>query len=502
MPKNVIQYSLLVSCPEDIKEEVQVVQECVDRFNDQFTDSLGISIVSKHWSKNSYAQSGGKPQELLNKQFVNNCDAAVAIFWTHFGTPTDHYGSGTEEEIETMIASGKQVFMYFSDKPISPSKHNPLEYEKIQAFRNKYKGRGLYFVYSTIEEFEKMFFAHLTQYFITEKKVDEIKKERFSSLKLLGIDGGNRICDYALYMDFVPCVDCSSTQYVEKIRNLFHEISTIKLEKSNLSMPGLTVLSASFDKPVEIERKDIDLITRVAEQLGIGLENDFFCLGDLSRCVIPYDVLGGRPVSGSEQEKKKYNLINSLIDTIWQYLRWAPIEKILSTRKCIKLALQNSGTSVDEDVEITFSVPKSYWPDELFPELNTENKESLLNDYYLNRLFGINSTPEYLDYDSSIVKNQSMRNYQPPLVSPLYSPDYDEEFDKALNCAFCYSVYESGEYIIVKLKFEYIKHNTTVAFPTAIFLNEPVGSIEYSITSKNAPEVITGAIMIQEDSSE
>ena len=34
---------------------------------------------------------------------MRDCDAAVAIFWTKFGTPTDKYGSGTEEEIEEML---------------------------------------------------------------------------------------------------------------------------------------------------------------------------------------------------------------------------------------------------------------------------------------------------------------------------------------------------------------------------------------------------------------
>ena len=43
-----------------------------------------------------------------------------------------------EEEIEIMLQSGKQVFMYFSDKPIPPSKINGDGYEKIQAFRDKY----------------------------------------------------------------------------------------------------------------------------------------------------------------------------------------------------------------------------------------------------------------------------------------------------------------------------------------------------------------------------
>lgn len=121
MPKNVVQYDLLISCPGDITTEISIIEDAISQFNTQFSDTLGISVRTKHWHKNSYAQSGGKPQSLLNEQFVNDCDAAVAILWTRFGTPTDEYGSGTEEEVEIMLSSGKQVFMYFSDKPLSPS---------------------------------------------------------------------------------------------------------------------------------------------------------------------------------------------------------------------------------------------------------------------------------------------------------------------------------------------------------------------------------------------
>ncbi|MBQ4145964.1 MAG: hypothetical protein IJD36_04995, partial [Clostridia bacterium] len=121
MSKNVTLYNLLISCPSDVKEEVELIKAAVEEFNELYAEQLDIAIKTKHWKKSSYAQSGGKPQKLLNEQIVNDCDAAVAIFWTKFGSPTDEYGSGTEEEIEIMLQSGKQVFMYFSDKPISPS---------------------------------------------------------------------------------------------------------------------------------------------------------------------------------------------------------------------------------------------------------------------------------------------------------------------------------------------------------------------------------------------
>ena len=157
MAQSVTLYNLLISCPGDVRDEVTLIEAAVDEFNELYADPLGITIKTRHWSKSSYAQSGGKPQALLNEQFINKCDAAVAIFWTKFGSPTDKYGSGTEEEIEIMLQSGKQVFMYFSDKPISPSQMNDEGYKKIQAFREKYKDRGIYFTYSSDDEFKKLF---------------------------------------------------------------------------------------------------------------------------------------------------------------------------------------------------------------------------------------------------------------------------------------------------------------------------------------------------------
>lgn len=124
MSKNVTMYDLLISCPGDIKDEISIIEDAVDKFNQQYAEPLEISIRTRHWSKSSYAQSGGKPQSLLNDQFVNDCDAAVAIFWTRFGTPTDDYYSGTEEEIEYMLNHGKQVFMYFCEKDVP--------YEKLE----------------------------------------------------------------------------------------------------------------------------------------------------------------------------------------------------------------------------------------------------------------------------------------------------------------------------------------------------------------------------------
>lgn len=80
-----------------------MIRESIADFNSYAKTSLGLSVNLTHWSTDSYPQSGGHPQALLNTQIVDNADAAIAVFWTRFGTPTDEFGSGTEEEIEKII---------------------------------------------------------------------------------------------------------------------------------------------------------------------------------------------------------------------------------------------------------------------------------------------------------------------------------------------------------------------------------------------------------------
>lgn len=114
MAQTIVRYEVLLSCPNDVYQTCYpIVKKVIDNFNQMYGLTLGIEIRPKHWSTDSYPQSGGKPQSLLNEQIVDNSDASIAIFWKKFGTPTDKYGSGTEEEIERLLAE-KNKFFYIS----------------------------------------------------------------------------------------------------------------------------------------------------------------------------------------------------------------------------------------------------------------------------------------------------------------------------------------------------------------------------------------------------
>lgn len=110
--------------------------------------------------------------------------------------------------------------MYFSDKPIPPSKMNGDEYKKVQVFRDKYKDRGLYFTYSSDEEFKKMFFAHLSIYFLSDKKVKETVSEHRSKLKLLGINENGQLSEKAFVFPFVLNSQIIMQEYISLIKTM------------------------------------------------------------------------------------------------------------------------------------------------------------------------------------------------------------------------------------------------------------------------------------------
>lgn len=64
MPKNVVQYDLLISCPGDITTEISIIEDAISQFNTQFSDTLGISVRTKHWHKKLLCSVWGKTSSI------------------------------------------------------------------------------------------------------------------------------------------------------------------------------------------------------------------------------------------------------------------------------------------------------------------------------------------------------------------------------------------------------------------------------------------------------
>ena len=326
--------------------------------------------------------------------------------------------------------------MYFSDKPLPPSKMNENGYKQIQAFRDKYKDRGIYFTYSSNEEFKKLFFAHLSMYFLSHKKENETANDSVSELKLMGIDAAGKLDDVVSVYEFALNSEATMEQYIDTIRTMYQEIARIPVGKR--SSFGNSLL-AGFNTPVEIEDTERELLRAVAEQLKIDLPDNFFDLGNLLKDSLSSTIISGPNLKGSSEEKSKYWKIRKLQKVIDKALSWSPIEKAYANKMCTRLAIQNCGKAVDEDVEISLTVPKdALLTTEEFPNLEDDSVEYLVTSCDMEELFGIVGTAEYDDYSSSM-KSVPTPPATRPYGLPGYRPNYRKDYIEELNNVFHYA---------------------------------------------------------------
>jgi hypothetical protein len=521
MPKiGITTYNLLISCPSDVKDEIKIIKDVVDSFNTLIGQANNIQIITKHWSKNSYPESGGKPQALLNKQFVFDCDAAIAVFWTRFGTPTEEYESGTEEEIEELIKSGKQVFLYFCDALINPSTIDVKQYNKVNEFKEKYKYKGIYGSYSDSAQFKTDFLNHLTLYFLDLiKKPNSITiNKNVPKLILQGVSKGKPSAKLS-----VVNKEWLSVQRFEKLKadimSKFNYIESISLsepptKKQMETIPkGLntgTAFNKQFAVPslenfglfsVEIDEKTVFIIKSYADKIGSKLSDNFFYLANLKKSQnLMAAMTGGSnwSLSGSDDEEQKYCDIIELKDLIIEYKQLTNYFSKISAMSYLEICISNIGATFDEDIDVYLKIPKNCYC--LIKNLPLPENDIIeqFNGDLINTIFKPEesvSISEYSDYPPHYIS-------PPRALSPLlYSKSRQAEIDEAkddysilIGELFCYAEYEDEDYNILHFNLKYLKQNISMFIPTNIHFSKLPDVIKYEIKSKYNAEVVKGTL--------
>ncbi|MBB2481045.1 hypothetical protein H5P36_12675 [Bacillus sp. APMAM] len=532
MPRiGITAYDLLVSCPGDVIEYLDVIKESVENFNRMFGVINNIEVVTKHWSTDSYPQSGGKPQELLNKQFVRDCDAAIAIFWTRFGTPTDKYGSGTEEEIEEMLSEDKQVFMYFLDAPINPSQVDMDQYKKIKEFREKYKDKGIYAVVKDKHELQREFTNHLAMHFlplISGEKVTNSKKVK----PILQIRDVNALTEngYYLYNNSL----CNSKFVIDKNEAIINKIHTLQSK----ILPTRTVVdlkdnggaikdTPEFMKNIDVQKligktkiasgvlKDAEVfddwketIRDFAEKNEIEIDDDFWNLGDLKKrtsiVALPFGN-SGSSLEGTEEEKQRYESLKDLYWDVEAFNEYITYFNHIDNLSVSKLAISNVGNSFDEDIDVKLIIPKGFilrYSDLPDPGINII--EELLDIRFADFIFSIQENENVGGYEYHPMQPPSYTDIMPtnPFNQISSSEKYKmdkEKYSRSLECIFHYKIFESEKNDILTFHIKYLKHNTSMAFPSILMFKDIPAFIEYEITSKHIPEMLKGKIEFHQE---
>ncbi len=154
-------FNIMIASPGDVAAERSIVREVIYEWNAVHSFSRKIVLLPIGWESHSSPEMGVRPQELINKQVLDKCDLLVGVFWTRIGTPTNEYASGTIEEIEKHIDSGKPVMLYFSSQPVILDSVDLSQIQQLKDLKESCRTRGLYQEYDSHSDFKEKFYHHL-----------------------------------------------------------------------------------------------------------------------------------------------------------------------------------------------------------------------------------------------------------------------------------------------------------------------------------------------------
>jgi len=157
-------WKVMIASPKDVAAERQVIREAINDWNaanSEQDDDRSVVLLPVSSETNATPEMGDRPQAILNRQILKECDLLVAVFWTRLGSPTGVAPSGTVEEIQKHLSSHKHAMIYFSNAPVPPNAIDPDQYHALMQFRKECFQHGLCDSYESVPDFRAKFSRHL-----------------------------------------------------------------------------------------------------------------------------------------------------------------------------------------------------------------------------------------------------------------------------------------------------------------------------------------------------
>lgn len=156
---------VLIASPSDTELARSLVREVIQDWNSLHAAGTGVILLPVMWERDATPEIGDRPQSIINRQLVADSDLLIGIFWTRLGTPTGEADSGTVEEIEQFIHSGKgkRALVYFSEEPAAPRTIDLAELGRLMEFRQSLLSRAIVDVFDRPDELRMKCSAALTR---------------------------------------------------------------------------------------------------------------------------------------------------------------------------------------------------------------------------------------------------------------------------------------------------------------------------------------------------
>lgn len=161
---------VFISSPSDVYEEREALDEVIRDINNIWRDTLDIMLESKKWEINIPSKiTNQNPNDIIINE-IGKYDLYIGIMWSRFGSPTNGYESGTEQEFKIALNQFNEnknplIKFYFSKRKFTIETENEVDQiSKVKRFENEIKNIGIIKYYKTIDEFKYILFRELSNY--------------------------------------------------------------------------------------------------------------------------------------------------------------------------------------------------------------------------------------------------------------------------------------------------------------------------------------------------
>ena len=202
----------MLASPGNLSEDREKVSEIVKNINLDNGQREGFVAEIVSWETHTRPAAGEYSQAVINDQFPDDIDIFIGMMGTHFGTPTKHWGSGTEEEFRIAYESWKktktpEIMFYFSDAMSSLSQIDPEQLSKRNSFQKDLENLGVYhFSYTDVTEFQFDLFRHISSAISDVLKGKEIGKSEEATPQ----ESANSLKNYNELLAQDPLVNANS----------------------------------------------------------------------------------------------------------------------------------------------------------------------------------------------------------------------------------------------------------------------------------------------------
>lgn len=99
---------VLIASPSDVEPERKIAESVVHEWHKRNKREC-IMLVPVLWELDAAPEMGDRPQGIINRQIVDECECAIGIFWNRIGTDTGVELGGAVEEVKRLEGMGKLV---------------------------------------------------------------------------------------------------------------------------------------------------------------------------------------------------------------------------------------------------------------------------------------------------------------------------------------------------------------------------------------------------------